>query len=121
VYASPQLSSPQLSTEAAPRTSRRELIIQAGGLAAAAATSPALAEAGSYPKITMATTAGKMEFELWDDVAPGHVKNMLTLAKQGFFDGGAFHRIIPGFVVQVCVGATSSAGQAGLVRASSLT
>mmetsp|Transcript_6749 Transcript_6749/g.22109 ORF Transcript_6749/g.22109 Transcript_6749/m.22109 type:complete len:240 (-) Transcript_6749:456-1175(-) len=93
-------ASSQLPMQAAPLTSRRELIVQAGGLAVAAAAAPVYAEAGSYPKITVATTAGTMEFELWDDVAPGHVKNMLTLAKQGFFDGGAFHRIIPGFVVQ---------------------
>eukprot|EP00967_Tisochrysis_lutea_P085878 scaffold120756_cov33-Tisochrysis_lutea.AAC.3 len=81
--------------------SRRELVVQAGALAAAASSASVSAAEGAYPKISMTTTAGTMEFELWDDVAPGHVKNMLTLAKQGFFDGGAFHRIIPGFVVQV--------------------
>ena len=56
--------------------------------------------AADYPKLSMTTTAGAMEFELWNDVAPGHVDNMLKLAEKGFFDGGAFHRIIPGFVIQ---------------------
>lgn len=110
-------ASSQLPMQAAPLTSRRELIVQAGGLAVAAAAAPVYAEAGSYPKITVATTAGTMEFELWDDVAPGHVKNMLTLAKQGFFDGGAFHRIIPGFVVQVRVRGLLTARRAEYVRA----
>ena len=41
-----------------------------------------------------------MKFELWDDVAPKHVESFLKLAKEGFFDGGAFHRIIPNFVIQ---------------------
>lgn len=41
-----------------------------------------------------------MQFELWNDVAPKHVESFLSLTKQGFFDGGAFHRIIPGFVIQ---------------------
>ena len=41
-----------------------------------------------------------MEFELWDDVAPKHVASFLKLTKEGFYDGGAFHRIIPGFVIQ---------------------
>ena len=41
-----------------------------------------------------------MQFELYDDVAPKHVESFQKLAKQGFFDGGAFHRIIPGFVIQ---------------------
>ena len=51
-----------------------------------------------YPKVRMTTTAGVMEFELWDDVAPKHVASFLKLTKSGFYDGGAFHRIIPGFV-----------------------
>lgn len=79
-------------------TTRRQ-IIQTGALAAATG-SATVSAADSYPSVSMTTTAGTMVFELWDDVAPGHAKNMLTLAKQGFFDGGAFHRIIPGFVVQ---------------------
>jgi len=71
-------------------------------LAAAAFTiiQPAEAEEGAYPKLSMMTTEGEMQFELWDDVAPKHVASFLKLSKEGFYDGGAFHRIIPGFVIQ---------------------
>lgn len=76
------------------------------GLATAAVASKASASQviptpdTPFPKVTVTTTEGPMEFELWDDAAPKHVKSFLSLAKQGFFDGGAFHRIIPGFVIQ---------------------
>jgi peptidyl-prolyl cis-trans isomerase B (cyclophilin B) len=46
------------------------------------------------------TTAGEMVLELWTDVAPKTVENFKTLAKKGFYDGTAFHRIIKGFMVQ---------------------
>src|SRR5262249_36539730 len=34
------------------------------------------------------------------EVAPGHVKNFLSLAKLGFYNGLTFHRIIDGFMIQ---------------------
>ena len=34
------------------------------------------------------------------DVAPNHVKNFVDLAKQGFYNGTTFHRVIPGFMIQ---------------------
>jgi cyclophilin family peptidyl-prolyl cis-trans isomerase len=37
-----------------------------------------------------------MEFEFWSDVAPKTVENFKSLAKTGYFDGQAFHRIIKG-------------------------
>lgn len=89
------------------------------------AFSPLAANADGYPQLKITTTEGVMEFDLWDDVAPKHVESMLKLAKQGFFDGGAFHRIIPGFVIQggdpnakVGYGAdgTLAAGDKGLQR-----
>src|SRR6202166_4512631 len=46
------------------------------------------------------TTAGEMVFEFWPDVAPKTVENFKTLAKKGFYDGTAFHRIIKGFMIQ---------------------
>ena len=36
------------------------------------------------------------------------MQNILTLAKQGFFDGQSFHRIIPGFVIQVPLGSVGT-------------
>ena len=41
-----------------------------------------------------------MVVEFWPDVAPKTVENFKTLAKKGFYDGTAFHRIIKGFMVQ---------------------
>lgn len=46
------------------------------------------------------TSAGEMVLEFWPDVAPKHVENFKKLAKQGFYDGTAFHRIIKGFMIQ---------------------
>lgn len=48
----------------------------------------------------METSKGTMTFEFWEDVAPGTVANFKKLAKEGFYDGTAFHRIIDGFMVQ---------------------
>ncbi len=46
------------------------------------------------------TTEGEMVIEFWSDVAPKTVENFKTLAKKGFYDGTASHRMIPGFMVQ---------------------
>ncbi len=41
-----------------------------------------------------------MVIEFWPDVAPKTVENFKSLAKKGFYDGTAFHRIIEGFMIQ---------------------
>jgi peptidyl-prolyl cis-trans isomerase B (cyclophilin B) len=46
------------------------------------------------------TSQGEMVIEFWPDVAPKTVENFKKLAKQGFYDGTAFHRIIKGFMIQ---------------------
>lgn len=46
------------------------------------------------------TTKGDLVLELWSDVAPETVANFKKLAKSGFYDGTAFHRIIKGFMAQ---------------------
>ena len=46
------------------------------------------------------TTAGEMVIEFWPDVAPKTVENFKKLARQGFYDGTAFHRIVNGFMIQ---------------------
>ena len=46
------------------------------------------------------TTLGTIEIGLFEDKAPGHVKNFKDLARKGFYDGTLFHRVIPGFMVQ---------------------
>lgn len=49
---------------------------------------------------TIVTSAGTMEFELFKDVSPRTVANFKYLADTRFYDGTAFHRLIPGFMVQ---------------------
>jgi len=49
---------------------------------------------------TMQTSCGTIEMELYPDVAPIGVNNFVFLARQGFYDGLTFHRIVAGFVVQ---------------------
>ena len=46
------------------------------------------------------TTDGDMVIQFWPDVAPKTVENFKTLAKKGFYNGTAFHRIIKGFMIQ---------------------
>jgi peptidyl-prolyl cis-trans isomerase B (cyclophilin B) len=46
------------------------------------------------------TSEGEMVLEFYPDVAPKHVENFITLAKKGFYDGTAFHRVIKGFMIQ---------------------
>jgi peptidyl-prolyl cis-trans isomerase B (cyclophilin B) len=43
---------------------------------------------------------GHIVLRFFPDVAPNHVKNFATLAKQGFYNGTTFHRVIPGFMIQ---------------------
>jgi peptidyl-prolyl cis-trans isomerase B (cyclophilin B) len=50
--------------------------------------------------VVIKTTAGEMVAELWPDVAPKTVENFKKLAKSGFYDGTAFHRVIKGFMIQ---------------------
>ena len=42
----------------------------------------------------------KIELELYPDAAPITVANFEKLAKEGFYDGLTFHRVIPGFMIQ---------------------
>lgn len=46
------------------------------------------------------TTEGELTVEFWPDVAPGHVENFKKLARQGYYDGTCFHRVIKGFMIQ---------------------
>jgi peptidyl-prolyl cis-trans isomerase B (cyclophilin B) len=46
------------------------------------------------------TTDGTMVVEFWSDVAPNTVENFKKLARQGFYNGTAFHRIMKGFMIQ---------------------
>ncbi len=43
---------------------------------------------------------GDVVIKLRPDLAPGHVERIAQLAKDGFYDGVVFHRVIPGFMAQ---------------------
>ena len=49
---------------------------------------------------TIKTDKGDMTVEFYDAEAPGTVANFRKLAAQGFYDGLAFHRVIPNFMIQ---------------------
>jgi len=50
--------------------------------------------------IVMETTKGNVVIELFPDAAPGHVARIKELAREGFYDGVVFHRVIEGFMAQ---------------------
>ena len=49
---------------------------------------------------TLHTNRGEIEVELFDDDAPTTVDNFVKLARDGFYDGTIFHRVIPDFMIQ---------------------
>ena len=46
------------------------------------------------------TNFGKISFKLIPELAPETVRNFEKLAREGFYDGTLFHRVIPGFMIQ---------------------
>jgi len=78
------------------------LVVPSG--AWAQASQPADSQKGSgrvkqIAEITM-EKGGVIKIEFFPNDAPKTVENFITLAKKGFYDGLAFHRVEPGFVVQ---------------------
>ena len=59
----------------------------------------------------MRTTEGVIVFELFDDDAPETVENFKKLAREGFYDGLTFHRVIKDFMIQG--GCTAGTGTGG--------
>ena len=51
-------------------------------------------------KAEIITEKGTMKVNFFEADAPGTVENFVKLSKEGFYDGLAFHRVIPNFVVQ---------------------
>ncbi|WP_372996060.1 peptidylprolyl isomerase [Marinobacter sp.] len=54
----------------------------------------------ALPMVRMVTSEGAIELQLRPDVAPDTVANFLQYARDGFFNGTVFHRVIPGFMIQ---------------------
>ena len=51
-------------------------------------------------RATLHTSEGAIELELFPDDAPKTVENFVRLAREGFYDGVIFHRVIPDFMIQ---------------------
>ena len=51
-------------------------------------------------KVIFETDEGKITFELFSNDAPNTVNNFTKLVNEGFYNGLAFHRVIPGFMAQ---------------------
>ena len=61
--------------------------------------------------LIMDTTQGKVVIALRPDLAPQHVERIKTLAREGFYDGIVFHRVIEGFMAQTgCPKGTGTGG-----------
>lgn len=61
--------------------------------------------------LVMDTTQGKVVIALRPDLAPNHVDRIKTLAREGFYDGIVFHRVIDGFMAQTgCPHGTGTGG-----------
>ncbi len=76
-----------------------------GGLSASAQQAPKKPTAQEIKKMSTTTAIietkfGNITLKFFPDVAPGHVKNFIDLAKKGLYDGTTFHRVIPGFMIQ---------------------
>lgn len=51
-------------------------------------------------RVTMETTRGTIELDLYPQHAPLTVNNFVFLVREGFYDGLTFHRVIKDFVIQ---------------------
>ncbi|MBI5791170.1 MAG: peptidyl-prolyl cis-trans isomerase [Rhodocyclales bacterium] len=59
-----------------------------------------LAAHAANPQLEVKTSQGMLVIELYQDKAPKTVENFLQYAKDNFFNGTVFHRVIPGFMIQ---------------------
>ena len=60
----------------------------------------AMINAAEHPVVVLETTQGKIELELFPDIAPLAVENFTTHVKNGYYNGVSFHRIIKKFMIQ---------------------
>jgi len=68
--------------------------------AAEAAIRDAEAKADDLPRVKISTTKGDIVVELFENEAPNTVANFVNLVEKKFYDGIAFHRVLPNFMAQ---------------------
>jgi len=79
---------------------REEAKIEVGKEMAEPSGEPAAEVAGGKEVAMIQTTLGTIVLEFFEEDAPNHAANFKKLARQGFYDGIYFHRVIPGFMIQ---------------------
>ena len=57
-------------------------------------------ETSAARNVVLTTSKGEIKLELYENAAPKTVENFVKLAKEGFYDGTKFHRVIPEFMIQ---------------------
>ncbi|HKG20337.1 MAG TPA: peptidylprolyl isomerase [Blastocatellia bacterium] len=62
--------------------------------------------------VFLRTSLGDITLEMAPDLAPEHVRNFLKLVETGWYNRTAFHRVVPGFVIQGGMGSTRAGNQA---------
>jgi peptidyl-prolyl cis-trans isomerase B (cyclophilin B) len=60
--------------------------------------------------VLIRTSLGDITLEMDPSLAPEHVRNFLKLVETGWYDKTAFHRVVPGFVIQGGIGSTRTGG-----------
>lgn len=69
-------------------------------------------------QLELDTSLGKILLDTFPDKAPGHVTNLLALARIGYYDGLVFHRVIKGFMIQGgCPEGTGTGGPGYTIKA----
>jgi cyclophilin family peptidyl-prolyl cis-trans isomerase len=84
------------------------LLAACAGGASPSGSSPSASPSGASPSsgssgpltATIVTPKGDIVIELKPDTAPIATANFVKLAEEGYYDGVAFHRLVPGFVIQ---------------------
>ncbi len=58
------------------------------------------AKEDDLPIVELTTSKGKIVIELFENEAPGHVANFISIIETGYYEGILFHRVVTGFVAQ---------------------
>jgi cyclophilin family peptidyl-prolyl cis-trans isomerase len=61
---------------------------------------PAWSQSPAEPEAVVTTDLGSFRFEFAPDKAPKHVEQFIRLARQGYYDGSAFHRVVSNGIIQ---------------------
>ncbi|MHC4779932.1 MAG: peptidylprolyl isomerase, partial [Planctomycetota bacterium] len=74
-------------------------------------------EEGQLPRVTIKTPRGKIVVDLYEDEAPNHVANFLSLVMEGFYDGLTFHRMEDWVTQGGCPDGTGGGGPGFRIKA----